>query len=90
VKYGYDSKRKAKARNKRIVSASELFEDDSSLEIDIKSESGKNLEIHKELLIDIVQDIEKLTRTINNILSSPKNWIVSEVHKENYDVVRVE
>jgi len=90
VKYGYDSKRKAKARNKRIVSASELFEDDSSLEIDIKSESGKNLQIHKELLIDIVQDIEKLTRTINNILSSPKNWIVSEVHKENYDVVRVE
>jgi ATP-dependent DNA helicase DinG len=90
VKYGYDSKRKAKARNKRIVSASELFEDDSSLEIDIKSESGKNLQIHKELLIDIVQDIEKLTRTINNILSSPKNWIVSEVRKENYDVVRVE
>jgi ATP-dependent DNA helicase DinG len=89
VKYGYDSKRKAKARNKRIVSASELFEDDSSLEIDIKSESRKNL-IHKELLIDIVQDIEKLTRTINNILSSPKNWIVSEVRKENYDVVRVE
>jgi Rad3-related DNA helicase len=89
VKYGYDSKRNAKASNKRIVSASELFEDDSSLEIDIKSESGKNL-IHKELLIDIVQDIEKLTRTINNILSSPKNWIVSEVHKENYDVVRVE
>jgi len=90
IKYGYDSKSKAKAKNKRIVSASELFEDDESLEIDIKSENKKHFQIDKELLIDIVQDIDKLTRTINNILSNPKNWIVSEVHKENYDVLRVE
>ncbi|MGI0022512.1 MAG: helicase C-terminal domain-containing protein [Nitrososphaeraceae archaeon] len=90
TKYGYDSKSKAKAKNKRIVSASELFEDDESLEIDIKSEDKKHIQIDKELLIDIVQDIDKLTRTINNILSNPKNWIVSEVHKENYDVLRVE
>lgn len=90
IKYGYDSKSKAKAKNKRIVSASELFEDDKSLEIDIKSENKKHFQIDKELLIDIVQDIDKLTRTINNILSNPKNWIVSEVHKENYDVLRVE
>jgi ATP-dependent DNA helicase DinG len=90
IKYGYDSKTKATARNKRIVSASELFEDDESLEIDIKSENKKHFQIDKELLIDIVQDTDKLTRTINNILSNPKNWIVSEVHKENYDVLRVE
>jgi ATP-dependent DNA helicase DinG len=90
IKYGYDSKSKTKAKNKRIVSASELFEDDKSLEIDIKSENKKHFQIDKELLIDIVQDIDKLTRTINNILSNPKNWIVSEVHKENYDVLRVE
>jgi ATP-dependent DNA helicase DinG len=90
IKYGYDSTTKAKAKNKRIVSASELFEDDKSLEIDIKSENKKHFQIDKELLIDIVQDIDKLTRTINNILSNPKNWIVSEVHKENYDVLRVE
>jgi ATP-dependent DNA helicase DinG len=90
IKYGYDSKSKAKAKNKRIVRASELFEDDESLEIDIKSENKKHFQIDKELLIDIVQDIDKLTRTINNILSNPKNWIVSEVHKENYDVLRVE
>jgi len=90
IKYGYDSKTKATAKNKRIVSASELFEDDESLEIDIKSEDKKHFQIDKELLIDIVQDIDKLTRTINNILSNPKNWIVSEVHKENYDVLRVE
>ena len=90
VKYGYDSTTKSKTRNKRIVSASELFEDDASLELNIKSENGKNFDVDKELLIDIVQDIDKLTRTINNILSNPNNWIVSEVHKENYDVNRVE
>ncbi|RPI84823.1 MAG: hypothetical protein EHM34_02965, partial [Nitrosopumilales archaeon] len=90
VKYGYDSTNKSKTRNKRIVSASELFEDDASLELNIRSENGKNLDVDKELLIDIVQDIDKLTRTINNILSNPNNWIVSEVQKENYDVTRVE
>ncbi len=90
VKYGYDSSNKSKARSKRIVSASELFEDDASLELNIRSENGKNVDVDKELLIDIVQDIDKLTRTINNILSNPSNWIVSEVQKENYDVTRVE
>ena len=90
IKYGYDSKSKAKSKYKRIISASELFEDDDSLEIDIKSENKNQFQIDKELLIDIVQDIDKLTRTINNILLNPKNWIVSEVQKENYDVLRVE
>ena len=89
-KYGYDSVKKSTTRNKRIVSASELFEDDASLELNIRSENGKNLDVDKELLIDIIQDIDKLTRTINNILSNPNNWIVSEVHKENYDVTRVD
>jgi Rad3-related DNA helicase len=89
-KYGYDSEKKSTTRNKRIVSASELFEDDASLELNIRTENGKNLDVDKELLIDIVQDIDKLTRTINNILSNPNNWIVSEVHKENYDVTRVD
>jgi Rad3-related DNA helicase len=90
VKYGYDSINKSKTRNKRIVSASDMFEDDASLELNIRSENGNNLDVDKELLIDIVQDIDKLTRTINNILSNPNNWIVSEVQKENYDVTRVE
>src|SRR5919109_1539527 len=89
-KYGYDSAKKSTTRNKRIVSASELFEDDASLELNIRTENGKNLDVDKELLIDIVQDIDKLTRTINNILSNPNNWIVSEVHKDNYDVTRVD
>ena len=90
MKYGYDSKTKIGTRNKRIVKASELFEDDASLELNIKSQNQNHLYLEKELLIDVLQDIDKLTRTINNILSSPKNWIVAEVHKENYDVVRVE
>ncbi len=89
-KYGYDPVKKSPSKHKRIVSASELFEDDASLELNIRIENGKNLDVDKELLIDIVQDIDKLTRTINNILSSPNNWIVSEVHKENYDVTRVD
>ena len=89
-KYGYDSEKKSTTRNKRIVSASELFEDDASLELNIRTENGKNLDVDKELLIDIVQDIDKLTRTINNILWNPNNWIVSEVHKENYDITRVD
>ena len=46
--------------------------------------------IGEELLIEIIQDVERLTRVINNILSNPKNWIVSEVHKENYEVTRVD
>jgi ATP-dependent DNA helicase DinG len=90
VKYGYNSTKKNKVKTKRVVRATELFEDDASLEINAKDDYGKNKAIDKELLIDIVQDIEKLTRTITNILANPKNWIVSEVHKENYDVIRVE
>ena len=43
-----------------------------------------------ELAIDALRDIERLTRTINNILANQKNWIVSEIKKENYEVVRVE
>ena len=89
-KYGYDSVKRSPSKLKRIVSASELFEDDASLELNIRTENGKNLDVDKELLIDIVQDIDKLTRTINNVLSNPNNWIVSEVHKENYDVIRVD
>ena len=42
------------------------------------------------LLLMLVRDTEKLTRAINNILSNPKNWIVSDIKKENYEVVKVE
>ena len=58
--------------------------DDESL----SSKSAANL--GDELAIDALRDIERLTRTINNILANQKNWIVSEIKKENYEVVKVE
>ena len=35
-----------------------------------------------ELAVDAIKDTERLTRTINSILSNPKNWIVSEIKKD--------
>ncbi|HYV52812.1 MAG TPA: hypothetical protein VE971_05905, partial [Candidatus Eisenbacteria bacterium] len=35
-------------------------------------------------------DTERLTSTINSILPNPRNWIVSEIKKENYEVIVVE
>ena len=60
------------------MSASELFEDDASLELNIKSENGKNIHIDKELLIDIVQDIEKLQELLIIFFQALKSWIVSK------------
>jgi ATP-dependent DNA helicase DinG len=37
-----------------------------------------------------MRDTEKLTDAINNILSNPRNWIVSNIKKENNAVTRVE
>jgi ATP-dependent DNA helicase DinG len=80
-------------RNK-IVSASDLFESDDDIEQkyaddgSISSKSAENL--GEELAVDALRDIERLTRTINNILSNQKNWIVSDIKKENYEVVKVE
>ena len=42
------------------------------------------------LLPDAIRDTERLTRTINNIISDPENWIVSDILKENYEAVKVE
>ena len=80
------------SRNK-IVSASDLFESDEEIaekyaDVSISDKSEANL--GDELAIDAIRDTERLTRTINNILSNQRNWIVSEIKKENYEVVRVE
>ncbi|MGA8843125.1 MAG: ATP-dependent DNA helicase [Nitrososphaeraceae archaeon] len=83
-----DSKKNEKNRT-RIISASALFEDDETISSRVSAYGAKN-NIGEELLIEIIQDVERLTRVINNILSNPKNWIVSEVHKENYEVTRVD
>ena len=44
----------------------------------------------EELAVEAIRDIEKLTKVIDDILSNPKNWIVSEIKKEGYEVIRVE
>jgi len=78
---------------KRIVHSSELFESDDEIEqkYDIDGNTGKSVaNLGEELTADALRDTERLTRTINNILSNQKNWIVSEVKKENYEVVKVE
>ncbi|HZE79019.1 MAG TPA: ATP-dependent DNA helicase [Nitrososphaeraceae archaeon] len=87
-------------KNKSLVSASDLFDSDEEIaekyhyynnqgsSFSRKSSSFPNL--GDELAIDAIRDTERLTKTINNILSNPKNWIVSEIKKENYEVVKVE
>ena len=88
-------------KNKSLVSASDLFDSDEEIAekyhyydersgFSGKSSSSSFPNLGDELAIDAIRDTERLTKTINNILSNPKNWIVSEIKKENYEVVRVE
>jgi ATP-dependent DNA helicase DinG len=80
------------SRNK-IISASDLFDNDEEIAEKYADESiSKKSEANlgDELAIDAMRDTERLTRTINNILSNQSNWIVSEIKKENYEAVRVE
>jgi ATP-dependent DNA helicase DinG len=87
----YESKRSSESK-KKIISAPDLYKSDE--EIAQKYQEGiskiSNANISEELAADAIRDTEKLTITINNILSNPRNWIVSEVKKENYEVVKVE
>jgi ATP-dependent DNA helicase DinG len=80
------------SRNK-IVSASDLFDSDKEIAEKYAGESiseKSEANLGDELAIDVMRDTERLTRTINNILSNQSNWIVSEIKKENYEAVRVE
>ena len=104
IKYNYwrgkvsskkgDKKNNNSNNRKKIVSASDLFDSDEEIaqkyadDESISKKSAANL--GDELAIDAVRDTERLTRTINNILANQKNWIVSEIKKENYEVVKVE
>ena len=93
VKYRWSTNKKKKSNenNNRIVSSSDLFESDEQI-----SKQYEDLSIHAnntltdEVAADAIRDTERLTRTINNIISDPENWIVSDVIKENYEVVKVE
>jgi ATP-dependent DNA helicase DinG len=105
VKYNYwkgkmSSKEEGKKNNnnnnnrRKIVSASDLFDSDEEIaqkyadDGSISRKSAANL--GDELTIDAIRDTERLTRTINNILTNQNNWIVSDVKKDNYEVVKVE
>jgi ATP-dependent DNA helicase DinG len=92
VKYGWSSDKKKKLNEiNRIVSSSDLFESDEQI-----SKKYEDLPVHvnntltDEVAADAIRDTERLTRTISNIISDPENWIVSDIIKENYEVVKVE
>jgi ATP-dependent DNA helicase DinG len=78
----------------RIVSASELFDSDYEIEKkyaiddDILKKSTRTF--GEEIAVDAIKDTERLTRTINSILLNPKNWIISEIKKDNYKVDKLE
>jgi ATP-dependent DNA helicase DinG len=89
-----DEEYKAKTsdnNSKKVIPASVLFDSDKEIEEKYSNTSKKDAnQISDELFVEATRDAEKLTRAINNILSNPKNWIISEIKKENYEVVRVE
>jgi ATP-dependent DNA helicase DinG len=96
VKYNYQKGgilSQHKENNKKIVSASELFDSDEEIAKKYVNEniSGKpTMGLGDEIAVDAIRDTERLTRTINNILANPKNWIVSEIKKDDYKVVKVD
>ena len=48
------------------------------------------LDIPEELVPDAMTDTEKLSRAIGDMRSNPKNWIVTEIKKENNELTKVE
>ena len=94
VKYNWTNNMtsKLKSKNKkRLVGGSEIFESDEQIaEKYDENTSKKSSPIGDELAVEAIRDTERLTRAINNILSNTKNWIVSEIRKENYDIIRIE
>jgi ATP-dependent DNA helicase DinG len=87
VKYNWMSK-KASSNKKKVVGASEIFESDEEIaeKYDTHFFRG-SASISEELAIEVIRDTERLTATINSILSNPRNWIVSEIKKESYEVI---
>lgn len=86
----YNYQRSITNKQKRVISASHLFESDNEIEAGFKVKECIVRRIGEEILVEIFQDLERLTRTINYILAQPKNWIVADVHKEKYEVTRVD
>ena len=92
VKYNWINNVTSKLKSKkRVVGASEIFESDEQIaEKYDENISKRSSSIGDELAVDAIRDTERLTRAINSILSNTKNWIVSEIRKENYEIVRIE
>jgi ATP-dependent DNA helicase DinG len=87
----YKSKLPTANKDKRIISASNLYDSDDEIAQKYQENiSISNLNISEELAADAIRDTERLTITISNILSNPRNWIISEIKKEDYEVVKVE
>jgi ATP-dependent DNA helicase DinG len=76
----------------RMTSASDLYESDEAIAQQYQEGISKisSANISEELAADAIRDTERLTTTINSILSNPRNWIVSDIKKENYEVVKIE
>jgi ATP-dependent DNA helicase DinG len=90
LKYDWTTK-KDSSNKKRVVGASEIFESDEEIaeKYDEHFIRG-SWSLGEELAVEVIRDTERLTRVINNILSNPKKWIVSEIKKEDYEVIKVE
>jgi Rad3-related DNA helicase len=87
----YKSKLPTSSKNKKIISASNLYDSDDEIAQKYQENiSISNLNISEELAADAIRDTERLTITINNILSNPRNWIIAEIKKEGYEVIKVE
>jgi hypothetical protein len=90
AKYNWMGKR-ASSNKKKVVGASEIFESDEEVAERYNTHFFRGSpSIGEELAVEATRDTERLTATINSILSNPKNWIVSEIKKENYEVIMVE
>jgi Rad3-related DNA helicase len=95
TKFNWISKKKASSlskKKKKVVAASEIFESDEEIAEKYDTQFFKGSPtISEELKVEVLRDTEKITETINSILSNPRNWIVSEIKKEeNYELTRVE
>jgi ATP-dependent DNA helicase DinG len=92
AKYNYHDGNN-KNNKKKITPATDLYDSDEEIAQKYdNSETSKRSMLHltNELAVDAIRDTERLSRTINNILANPKNWMISEINKESYEVVKVE
>jgi ATP-dependent DNA helicase DinG len=91
ARYNWISKKKNSSNKKKVVGASEIFESDEEIAEKYDGSFIKgSWSLGEELAVEVIRDTERLTLAIDSILSNPKNWIVSEIRKENYQVTNLE